>query len=80
MAKNDFRRAHQIEVGDEVSLNLGPDLYSDWKGTTRVVDCQTGDDGQVTLTLSVSPDVLVRIKPRQEQQVNQPTSQERALR
>lgn len=74
MAKIVNRLALEILDGDEVSLNHGPDEYSEWDGAAVVLEKTLAEDGRVLLTLSVDPSEMVRtkIRPREEAAVQLP--------
>jgi hypothetical protein len=64
MAKVVNRIAIEIQDGDEISLNHGPDEYGEWDGGAMVLEKTIDENDRVVLVVSVNANEVVRTKPR----------------
>jgi len=64
MAQDVFRTAAELIDGDEVTLNYGPDAYTEWNGAAVVVEKSFDENDRVLVLLSVEPSATVRTRPR----------------
>lgn len=72
MAKIVNRLALELQDGDEVSLNHGPDEYGEWDGAAIVLEKTLDENGRVVLVLSVDSSETVRTKQRPREEAHTP--------